>query len=252
MKEKIYLAFLIVVLIFPLGCATTSDVKESLKVPEVPVIKGIDIQNDEVTVTVNKPFNYILRSTDPHNVVVELPDVSIGAFNNKIVSNKAGIIEIVPSQIESPSLIARLEMLVQTPSMVTPEHKDNVLVIRIKNLNPTSPVSSDISAGNGYVIGDEDVLRISVWGNPELTVEIPVRPDGMISVPLVGDVRAAGITPQELKALLEKELRKYVKEPTVSVVVTAVNSFKVFVLGEGVSRTAMMGTTAPGATHLAQ
>lgn len=248
MKEKIYLAFLIVVLIFPLGCATTSDVKESLKVPEVPVIKGIDIQNDEVTVTVNKPFSYILRSTDPHKVVVELPDVSIGAFNNKIVSNKAGIIEIVPSQIESPSLIARLEMLVQTPSMVTPEHKNNVLVIRIKNLKPTSPVSSDIPAGNGYVIGDEDVLRISVWGNPELTVEIPVRPDGTISVPLVGDVRAAGITPQELKALLEKELRKYVKEPTVSVVVTAVNSFKVFVLGEGASRTATMGTTAPGAT----
>ncbi len=229
-------------LIILLGCATTSDVKESLKVPEVPVITGIETQNYEVTVTVNKPFSYILRSTDPHNVVVELPDVSIGAFNNKIVSNKAGITEIVPSQIDSPSPIARLEMFVQTPSMVTTEHKDNVLVIRIKNLKPTSSVSSDIPAGNGYVIGDEDVLRISVWGNPELTVEIPVRPDGMISVPLVGDVSAAGITPQELKTLLEKELSKYVKAPTVSVVVTAINSFKVFVIGQGIS-----GTGAPGA-----
>ncbi len=96
MKEKIYLAFLMIVLIFPLGCATTSDVKESLEVPEVRVITGIETQNYEVTVTVNKPFSYILRSTDPHKVVVELPDVSIGAFNNKIVSNKAGITEIVP------------------------------------------------------------------------------------------------------------------------------------------------------------
>jgi polysaccharide export outer membrane protein len=248
MKEKIYLAILMVVLIFPLGCATTSNLEESLKIPEVPVINGIDIQNYVVTVTVNKPFNYTIRSTDPNKVVVELPDVSIGAFNKEIISDKAGITEIVPSQIDSPSLIARLEMFIQTPSMVTPEHKDNVLVLRIKNLQPNSPVSSDASDSNEYVIGDEDVLRISVWGNPELTVEIPVRPDGMISVSLVGDVRAAGITPQELKALLEKELRKYVKEPTVSVVVTAVNSFKVFVLGEGVSRAATTGTTAPGAT----
>jgi polysaccharide export outer membrane protein len=248
MKEKIYLALLMVVLIFPLGCATTSNVKESLEVPEVPAIKGIDIQNYAVTVTVNKPFNYIIRSSDPHKVVVELPDVSIGAFNNKIVSNKAGITEIVPSQIESPSLIARLEMFIQTPSMVNPEHKGNVLVLRIKNLQPDSPVSSDVSDSNGYVIGDEDVLRISVWGNPDLTVEIPVRPDGMISVPLVGDVRAAGLKPEELKTLLETDLKKYIKEPTVSVVVTAVNSFKVFVLGEGVSGAATTGTTAAGAT----
>jgi polysaccharide export outer membrane protein len=174
--------------------------------------------------------------------------VSIGAFNNKIVSNKAGITEIVPSQIESPSLIARLEMFIQTPSMVNPEHKGNVLVLRIKNLQPDSPVSSDVSDSNGYVIGDEDVLRISVWGNPDLTVEIPVRPDGMISVPLVGDVRAAGLKPEELKTLLETDLKKYIKEPTVSVVVTAVNSFKVFVLGEGVSGAATTGTTAAGAT----
>jgi len=51
-----------------------------------------------------------------------------------------------------------------------------------------------------YVIGDEDVLQISVWGNQELSVTVPVRPDGKISVPLLGDVQATGVTPQELKA----------------------------------------------------
>ncbi|MEW6001494.1 MAG: polysaccharide biosynthesis/export family protein [Nitrospirota bacterium] len=89
----------------------------------------------------------------------------------------------------------------------------------------------------GYVIGDEDVLQISVWGNPELNVQVPVRPDGMISVPLAGDVKASGLTPQELKVILEKSLTKYVKAPTVSIIVTSVNSFKVYVLGEGIKAT---------------
>ncbi len=109
---------------------------------------------------------------------------------------------------------------------------------------------STAKADEGYVIGDEDVLQISVWGSPELTIQVPVRPDGMISMPPIGDVRAAGLTPQELKAVLEKELTKYVKAPTVSVIVIAVNSFKVFVLGGGVSGTATIGVTTTGAITL--
>ncbi|HEX8947612.1 MAG TPA: polysaccharide biosynthesis/export family protein [Dissulfurispiraceae bacterium] len=86
-----------------------------------------------------------------------------------------------------------------------------------------------------YVIGEEDMLQISVWGNPELSTHIPVGPDGMVSVPLIGDIKAAGLTPQELKAVLEKEYTGFIKSPTVSVVVTAINSFKVYVLGDGVT-----------------
>ena len=104
-------------------------------------------------------------------------------------------------------------------------------------------VPYDATGNQSYVIGDEDVLQISVWGSPELTIQVPVRPDGMITVPPVGDVKAAGLTPQELKAVLEKELIKYVKSPAVSVVVTAVNSFKVFVTGEGI-RGALSGGAA--------
>ncbi len=94
----------------------------------------------------------------------------------------------------------------------------------------------------GYVIGDEDVLQISVWGNPELSVTVPVRPDGKISVPLLGDVQATGVTPQELKAKLEQGMVKFVKSPVVSVMVTAINSFKVYVFGEGIARGAGSGT----------
>ncbi len=103
--------------------------------------------------------------------------------------------------------------------------------------------AASVSYGEGYVIGQEDMVQISVWGNPELAVMVPVKPDGTISMHLVGDVKAAGLTPQELKAELEKGLSKFLKAPNVSVIVTDVRSFKVFVLGEGLaSQGASSGT----------
>ncbi len=106
--------------------------------------------------------------------------------------------------------------------------------------------AAGVSYGDGYVIGEEDRIQISVWGNPELTVTVPVKPDGMISMHLVGDVKAAGLTTQELKAQIEKALSKYMKEPNVSVIVTDVNSFKVFVLGDGVgAQPAALGGQGP-------
>ncbi len=112
------------------GCATT---KESLKPQEATVITGIDIQENAVTITASKPFVYtIYKPGDPYKMVIDLPDVTIGAFNKKIISNKVGITEIIPSQIESPSSMARLEMLLQTPSLVEQEYKNNVLTIKIK------------------------------------------------------------------------------------------------------------------------
>ncbi|RPI77865.1 MAG: sugar ABC transporter substrate-binding protein [Desulfobacteraceae bacterium] len=96
----------------------------------------------------------------------------------------------------------------------------------------------DLSALNDeYLIGEEDVLQISVWDNPNLSVVVPVRPDGMISLPLAGDVKASGISPQDLKKRIEKELGRYMKVPVVSVIVTAVNSFKVYVFGDGFAKT---------------
>lgn len=108
-------------------------------------------------------------------------------------------------------------------------------------------IADAAAQASGYLIGDEDVLRISVWGNQELSVQVPVRPDGRISVPLLGDVQATGSTPQELKGKLEQGFAKYVKSPVVSVIVTEVNSFKVYVFGEGITRTATAGGALAGA-----
>ena len=103
-----------------------------------------------------------------------------------------------------------------------------------------------VAQATDYVIGDEDVLRISVWGNQELSVQVPVRPDGKISVPLLGDVQATGVTPQDLKGKLEAGFAKFVKSPVVSVIVTEINSFKVYVFGEGISHTSTFGGAALG------
>jgi len=94
-------------------------------------------------------------------------------------------------------------------------------------------------AGPDYVIGADDNLHISVWKEPELTNTLPVRPDGKISMPLLDDVQAAGLTPMQLASSLTEKLKKYLADPRVTVVVTQMNSQRVYVLGEVIHTGAM-------------
>ncbi len=83
-----------------------------------------------------------------------------------------------------------------------------------------------------YRIGREDVLEIVVWHEPELTRVMPVRPDGFISLPLAGEIEAAGKTPAELQTQLKKALDPYVRDAAVAVLVREINGPRVSVLGE--------------------
>ncbi|WP_348267881.1 polysaccharide biosynthesis/export family protein [Edaphobacter paludis] len=83
-----------------------------------------------------------------------------------------------------------------------------------------------------YVIGAEDTLQITVWKEPTLSGTVPVRPDGRISLVLLGDLPAAGMTPMQLAADIAQRLKKYIQDPSVSVVVLAVNSQRIFIIGE--------------------
>jgi len=87
-------------------------------------------------------------------------------------------------------------------------------------------------AGPTYVIGPEDVLYISVWKEPDLTNTLPVRADGMISLPLLNDVQASGLTPMQLADSITEKLKKYLAEPHVTVVVTQMNSKRIYITGE--------------------
>jgi polysaccharide export outer membrane protein len=82
-----------------------------------------------------------------------------------------------------------------------------------------------------YTIGPEDVLKIDVWKEPELSVTVPVRTDGKISLPLIHDVHVVGLTPLQLQEELTNKLSQYVENPTVSVIVEQINSLKIFVVG---------------------
>lgn len=92
--------------------------------------------------------------------------------------------------------------------------------------NGAGPAGLDSApvAAETYRIGPDDRLQVNVWRNPDLSVAVPVRPDGMISVPLVGDVLAGGRTPAEVSAAVEEKLGRYVKEPQVTVIVTELHS----------------------------
>ena len=102
-------------------------------------------------------------------------------------------------------------------------------------------VKKPATADPNYVIGAQDVLDINVWKEPDVSRVVPVRPDGKISLPLLNDVQAGGLTPDQLAAKVTEELKKYVTNPQVTVIVTAINSQRVYILGE---------VTRPGAFPL--
>ena len=104
------------------------------------------------------------------------------------------------------------------------------------------PPEPEAGTREEYVIGIPDVLRIVVWRNPELSVDVPVRRDGMISVPLVDDVQAEGLTPHELKEVLTEALAEFVTAPDVTVIVQQTNSHTVTVVG-GVARSGQIPLT---------
>jgi polysaccharide export outer membrane protein len=91
---------------------------------------------------------------------------------------------------------------------------------------PASPTPSD------YVIGPDDVLQVLYWRDKDLSAEVIVRPDGKISLPLVNDVQAAGLTPDQLRDKVTEQAKRYVEDPNVTVVVKQINSRKVYITGQ--------------------
>jgi len=113
--------------------------------------------------------------------------------------------------------------------------------------NPEKPVAGTAKEvyppDRLYRIGVEDVLLVSVWRDADLTREVPVRPDGKISLPLIQDITAAGKTPAELGQEIQVRLKEYMSNPSVTVIVREINSIKIYLLGE----VARPGPVAPKA-----
>jgi polysaccharide export outer membrane protein len=104
----------------------------------------------------------------------------------------------------------------------------SVLTARIEPVEPTRAATPDPN----YVIGAGDVLSVDVWKEPELSRTAPVRPDGKISLPLLDDLQAAGLSPTQLASAITAQLRTILVNPRVTVIVTEINSRRIYVLGE--------------------
>jgi polysaccharide export outer membrane protein len=99
--------------------------------------------------------------------------------------------------------------------------------------NGSTPARATVpSLPADYVIGPEDVLGVVFWRDQDMTGDVTVRPDGMVTLPLLGDIAAAGLTPDVLREQIQKAAGKYVQDPSVTVVVRQINSRKVFITGE--------------------
>ena len=100
-----------------------------------------------------------------------------------------------------------------------------------KDATAEAPVQSAAS-DPGYRIGPQDILKVDVWREDQLTRTVPVRPDGKITLPLLNDIQAAGLTPMELAAAIHDELKNYINNPQVAVSVAEINSRRIYVTGE--------------------
>lgn len=102
----------------------------------------------------------------------------------------------------------------------------------VKSAPPRAPLPMGVPVASDYVIGPEDMLQVSIWKNEAMSRTLPVRPDGKISLPLLHDITAAGLTPLQLRDKIAAALAEFMPNPEVSVSVMQVNSYRVSVLGE--------------------
>ena len=116
------------------------------------------------------------------------------------------------------------------PSAAPAAQPASTAVIR-PTVPPTVPTDG-VKPPADYVIGVDDALDVIYWQDKEMSASVTVRPDGNISLPLINDIKAAGLTPDELREEVTKVATKFVEDPTVSVVVKAINSRKVFITGQ--------------------
>jgi polysaccharide biosynthesis/export protein len=156
----------------------------------------------------------------------------LGALNTVSIHTAVEVLEVAMMGRYAVSAIAGLVVLVFTgPAMAQQP------AAQAKAAVPPKPTQAPTTSVEHYRIGPEDMIAVTVWKNDAMSRTVPVRPDGMISLPLLDDVQAAGLTAMELRDVIAKKLVEYMPAPEVTVIVNDVRSFKVSVMGE-VSRPA--------------
>jgi polysaccharide biosynthesis/export protein len=146
-------------------------------------------------------------------------------MNIKIRRSTGRTAKVIAAEIV---ICAALSILLVAQNMVSESRRDTAAA----KITADAPVAAPMPHNNKFVIGNDDVLAINVWKEPDISRSIPVRSDGKISLPLVGEVQAAGLTPLKLEQDIAGKLRNYISEPEVTVMVQQVNSQKFNILGQ--------------------
>jgi polysaccharide export outer membrane protein len=108
----------------------------------------------------------------------------------------------------------------------------SILLAAVVGLTSTAPLQAQVQSPPDFVIGPEDVLGVVFWRDQEMSGDVSVRPDGMITLPLLGDLKASDLRPEQLKDVIEKAAARFLTEPSVTVIVREIKSRQVFITGE--------------------
>jgi polysaccharide export outer membrane protein len=125
-----------------------------------------------------------------------------------------------------------LAFLVLACAVATAQTEEQSNQNQASNSNASAMTSPAAATGDDYVIGPDDMLAVNVWKEPDLTRTVPVRPDGKITLPLVGDIEASGLTSKQLQERIEKGLENYLSKPSVTVIIQEAKSQKFNIMGE--------------------
>lgn len=203
MKRKLVIfniCFLSAFLIFVTGCATTKG-KKAGEESQVAVITGVEISDNKINITGDRPFTYtIYKSSDPYKVIVELPDVSLGSFTGKIKSDMAGITEINPYQTDNP-MSARMEILLSSPADVESEYVNNSLSINIKGEPEVKIAEIALERQNTK----EDIPEIKIQEEKPEVSDVPSAIEQKVMASAAETKKEETITPKPRLKSLPKE-----------------------------------------------
>ncbi|HAM50807.1 MAG TPA: hypothetical protein DCP92_09000 [Nitrospiraceae bacterium] len=139
-KRIIFMVAILSLILGGGGYCTAGTLKQDPPMTASAVITDIAIGDNSLEIRATQPFVYtIYKPSDPYRISIDMPDVAIGQFTDRIISKHAGITEVMPSQVTSPKMTARVEVLLQNPAEVVPLYHDNVLTLKIKEASGASP-----------------------------------------------------------------------------------------------------------------
>lgn len=199
-KTRRLISFLIILVIVSWGCATTDQAIKETAGPELTLIKDISISDNRIEIRGDKPFVYTAyKPADPFRIVIEIPEADIGKFRDPLKSTSKGITEVLPSQVESPKPIARIEVILDAPVSFEQTYHNNILTLNLNNEPTLSPQPlSEVKTGDYKLPAEESPsqardVEIEAKAEPKETIvqeskEVPSSPGDIKPLPKATEI----------------------------------------------------------------